>query len=61
MAKRVVGVALSEPQLQRLDELAMREGASRSAMVGRLIEREERVLPEVVVDGRVFLPAKRSS
>ena len=57
--KRTVGVALSEAQASRLDELAVKEGLSRSAMAGRLIDERGPVrAPVVVVDGRRFVPAR---
>jgi len=58
MATRVVGISLQEGALRRLDELAEREGVSRSGMVARLVEGAGRRAPSVVVDGRVFVPAR---
>jgi metal-responsive CopG/Arc/MetJ family transcriptional regulator len=58
MTVRTLGVSLRPEVVERLDELAKIEGISRSAMIDRLVQREDvRKVPEVTVDGRRFVPA----
>lgn len=60
----VVGVSLRPEVLSRLDRLAQGDGVARSALVARLVEAEVRRrsgkvgLPEVVVDGVPYRPAR---
>lgn len=58
MASKVIGISFQGETLERLDRLAAREGVNRSQMIRRLVERDERASPEVVVDGRPFVPAR---
>jgi metal-responsive CopG/Arc/MetJ family transcriptional regulator len=57
---RVVGVSLRHDLLEQLDQLAARDGLSRSGKVAALIERDasRSSVPDVRVDGRRFVPAR---
>jgi hypothetical protein len=58
---KVVGVSLRTEVLKRLDELAARDGLSRSEKVAALVRGAESLVPDVRVDGRRFVPARGKS
>ncbi len=64
MSSRPVGVSLSESSIKRLDQMAKREGVSRSGMIARLVDRAAdgsggNGIPDVHVGGVRFVPERR--